>query len=196
MALRWYAARTQPRAELASADQLDRDGLEVFCPRITLPNPKVGHPDTPLFPGYLFVRLDLEDTGWPNIHPAHRLLGWVNFGGEIPSVPDEVLDELRKWVEESSREGIPWRRFRPGERVQIVSHNMQGLAEVVEEAKSPTARVKVLLHFMGRLVSAHVPWENLQPAEDLPIETNRPPRRTRGGGRWIQGFGQRAVTSG
>ena len=195
MALRWYAARTQPRAELASAAQLDRDGLEVFCPRITLPNPKLGHQEAPLFPGYLFVRLDLEESGWPNIHSAHRLLGWVSFGGEIPSVPDEAMAELRKSVEASNREGIPWRRFRPGERVQIVSHTMQELGEVVEEAKSPKARVKVLLNFMGRLLTVQVPSENLQPAEDPPIETYRSPRRTRGGGRWIQGFGPRAVAS-
>ena len=195
MALRWYAARTQPRAELASAAQLDRDGLEVFCPRVTIPDPKVGHPDTPLFPGYLFVRLDLEDTGWPNIHPAHRLLGWVNFGGEPAWLPDEVVADLANRVEALNREGIPWRRFRPGERVQIVSHTMQGLGEVVEEAKSPKARVKVLLNFMGRLITVQVPSENLQHTEDPPIESYRSPRRTRGGGRWIQGFGPRAVAS-
>ncbi len=121
--------------------------------------------------------------------------GWVSFGGEVPSVPDEVVSVLRERAEAIDREGGLWRHYRPGETVRIISNNIESLAEVIEEAKSPQARVKVLLSFMGRLVSAQVPWENLQPTEDLSSEKLRPTRRTRGRGRWIQGFGPRAAAT-
>ena len=116
------------------------------------------------------------------------MIGWVSFGGDIPSLPDNTVAELMEHWEAVNRQGGLWRRFRPGEKVRVVSHSLEGLAEVVKEAKSPHSRVQVLLQFMGSLVRAHVPWENLQPIEDRLEEKPRPPRRTRGRGRWVRGF--------
>ena len=193
MGLRWYVARTEPRAEFLAAQELSRDGYEIFSPCIKAPRPRPGLTNVPLFPGYLFLRCDPESEGWPVFRGAHRITGWVKFGGEIPCLPDDVMAEMMDRWEMINRQGGMLRRFLPGEKVLVDSGSFQGLAEVVEEAKSPQARAKVLLHFMGRLVQAQVPWENLKPVEDEPWETNQPPRRTRGRGRWIRGFGPRAM---
>ena len=195
MGLRWYAARTQPRAEFLAANELVRDGFQVFFPRIKALQPRKGHDHDPLFPGYLFLRCNPETDGWPAFRPAHRLIGWVNFGGEIPSLPDEVVDELQERSAAINREGGLWRRFRAGELVQVVSGNLEGLAEVVKETTSPQARVQVLMEFMGRLVRAQVPWEKVQPAGDQFTHKPRLDRRTRGRGRWIhRAHTQAAVT--
>ena len=90
------------------------------------------------------------------------------------------LDEL------SGGEGL-WRRFKPGEAVWVESGSIQGLGKVIEGAKSPRARAKVLLEFMGRIVQAQVPWESLSPVADKPTPAIRLARRTRGNRRWIQG---------
>lgn len=192
MGLGWYVARTEPRAEALAADELKRDGLAVFAPRVRAINPKRGHEEVPLFPGYLFVRCDPQTDGWPVFRPLHRILGWVNFGGDVPSLPDELVNELRDRLEVISSQGGMWRYFQPGEKVRVVSQSLEGLAEVVDHAKSPEARVKVLLEFMGRRVPAQVPWQNLLPVEPEPFIRPTikptPPRRTRGRGRWIGGF--------
>ena len=195
MARQWYIVRTKPRAEYLAAEELGRDGFETFFPQAKSPHNRISHADTPLFPGYLFLRVDLDGDGRYSFHQRHHLLGWVSFGGEIPSVPDEAVSALRERVAAIDSGGGLWRRYRPGEKVRIVSNKIESLAEVIEEAKSPQARVRVLLSFMGRLVSAQVPWENLQPIEEPPMETNRSPRRTRGRGRWIQGFGPAAAVA-
>jgi hypothetical protein len=87
-----------------------------------------------------------------------------------------------------------WTRFRLGETVRVALGPTESLAEVVEEARSPQARVGVLLEFLGRQVEVKVPWKNVQPVgyQGL-IETwsERPPRRTRGKGRWLTGYGPR-----
>jgi hypothetical protein len=77
--------------------------------------------------------------------------------------------------------------------VRITSKILESVAHVVDQPKSSQGRVKVLLEFMGRLVPAQVPWEQLQPIYDDPLETRQTPRRTRGGGRWVRGFGPRAA---
>ena len=72
---------------------------------------------------------------------------------------------------------------------------MATVAEVVEESKSPQGRVKVLLEFMGRLVSAQVGWQDLTPIQDEQYPKRRVPRRTRGGGRWIRDAGSPALST-
>ena len=195
MGSKWYVARTEPRGEFLAAAELARDGFEIFSPRVKEPTSRRRHADYPLFPGYLFIRWDLEAGEWPSFRRVHRITGWVRFGGEIPWLPDEVVAGLMERWETINRQGGVLKRFPPGEKVRIVSGSLQGLAQVVEEAKSPQARAKVLLQFMGRLVQAHVPWESLRPLDNQPADGTRIPRRTRGGGRWIRGFGPSAPAS-
>ena len=196
MSAAWYVIRTQSRAEYIAAAELHREGFEVFLPRIKAAGHRMGHDDAPLFPGYLFLRWEAGPEAWPSFRPAHRVLGWVAFNGEIPSLTDAMVSELRERVDAMNHEGGLWRRFQAGERVQVNSGNMHSLAEVVEDSKSPHARVKVLLNFMGRMISAQVPWETVQPIEnhsesyleDQSSARPRVPRRTRGKGRWVRGF--------
>ena len=197
MAHRWYVIRTEPRAEFLAAGELQKDGIEIFFPRVKAIKPRIGRTDNPYFPGYLFVRCDPEGSGWPHFRPSHRVLGWVRFGNQIPSLPDDVMQALKESSQAINHEGGLWHRFLAGDKVNVVSSGISGLAEVAEDVKSPNARVRVLLEFMGRLVSAQVPWESLQPvgnqAGNDPRETQRPPRRTRGGRRWVRGVGLRAT---
>ena len=185
MASRWHVIRTESRAEYLAAGELDRDGFEVFFPRVTVAHPRKGHADAPLFPGYLFLRCNLEGDGRPSFTRAHRVLGWVRFGGDIPWLPDRLVAELKL----RSEDGGLRRQFRPGELVRIEADAVQGIAKVVEDAKSSHSRVNVLLEFMGRSVPAQVPWESLQPIEEWEAGNQRVPRRTRGRGRWVRGFG-------
>ena len=183
----WYVIRVHPRAEYLAAEELIRDGHEVFFPCVTVAYARVGHSDTPLFPGYLFIRLDLERDGWPSFRVAHRVAGWVNFQGEVPTVPKEIVDALALRLDEKTGGQGLWRRFQPGDLVKVVAGALRGRGEVVEVAKTPNGRAKVLLEFMGRMVEAKVPWDALQSAK-MNWGKPRLPRRTRGMGRWTPDF--------
>jgi len=119
-------------------------------------------------------------------------IGWVEFDGDRPQIPNDVVDELRTKIAEIDDDGGHWTRYKPGQQVRVVSGKMESLAEVLEEPKSPNSRVRVLMSFMGGLVPARVPWEEIQSVTEDQI---RPPRRTRGRGRWINGFGPRVETA-
>lgn len=192
----WHVIRIQPRAEYLAAEELIRDGYEIFFPCFKSVYARAGHADTPLFPGYMFIRCDPKNEGWPSFRLAHRVAGWVNFQGIVPTVPSDVVDALSQRLDEKDGGQGLWRRFRPGDLVQVDTGSLEGIGEVIEGAKSPTGSAKVLLEFMGRLVQAKVPWDALQFAEERPLERQRLPRRTRGRGRWTQGFKRRmAATS-
>ena len=142
-------ARTTPLAEYVARDHLRTAGLEVFLPCGQTRTRRAGHHDTPLFPGYLFLRYDLETQGWGALRRFSQLVGLVTFGGEAPSVPDEVIDELAVKAETMSGRGGLWPRYQPGDRVSVSVGPIESLAEVVEGVSLPTARVRVLLEFFG-----------------------------------------------
>jgi transcriptional antiterminator RfaH len=186
----WHLVRTKPMSEYLAALALERNGYELYFPLVQTPRPRSGHADTPLFPGYLFIRQDRNGSGLPAINRIAGLIGWVQFDDVVPTVPDAVIAELVRRVGAINQTGGHWRRYRPGERVSVNWGSTESLAEVLEEPQSPESRVSVLLDFMGRLVRARVPWQDLHPASDDSARFNggRPPRRTRGNGRWVRGF--------
>jgi transcriptional antiterminator RfaH len=196
MTRKWFVVRTNRNGEYLAATELTGDGLETYSPTIKTTKPRNGHTDSPMFPGYIFVRCDTEINGWPLLRRSGHVLGWVRFGTEVPSIPDEAIEGLRERLTNVNFDGGEWRRYEPGELVQVVSDTVEGLARVVERAKSPQARVKVLLSFMGGFVPAQIPWENLRPTEKSPShEPSRQRRRTRGRGRWIQGLSGRTPST-
>jgi len=185
----WYVLRTEPSAEYQAAKELTREGFDIFFPTMKSPQNRMGHTNAPMFPGYLFLRHDPEAAEWPSFRPAHRVTGWVRFGGEIPSVPDDVITQLTQRLAGIDPSTGLWRRFRHGEAVKVNSGQFQSIGEVVEEAKRPEARSLVLLEFMGQMVKAKIPWSDLEPISHNLVELNKAPRRTRGRGRWVRGFG-------
>ena len=100
---------TEPRAEYLAADELARDGFEVFLPRVKVTETRLGHTDTPLFPGYIFLRCPAEDGGWPLFKKIHRIVKLVSFGEGIPTVPHEVIQELEHRLAEVNEGGGLWR---------------------------------------------------------------------------------------
>ncbi len=190
----WYPIRVRPRCEYSAHDAMRREGLEVYLPLVKTPEPRRGRRDEILFPGYLFVRHDWSQPGrqGPNRFPG--VLDWVRFDGNIPGIPEHEMDELVRRVDSINATGGVWRRYKAGEAVMVATGGLSTLGKVVEEPTSPESRVELLLTFLGRQVSVKVPWRDLSPlgGEAAMLPRRRAPRRTRGKGRWVRGFGERS----
>jgi hypothetical protein len=68
---RWYVARTQPRAEGRAIANLEKQNFRTFCPRFRKSRQharRVENVLVPLFPSYIFVRLDLSRDRWRSVN--------------------------------------------------------------------------------------------------------------------------------
>src|SRR5262245_46783533 len=93
---RWYVLRTKPRCEGLATAALRARELEVYFPRLVVgawARSAMGPSGAtePLFPGYLFVRLELPaQYGTAAWTPGVR--GLVGFGdGQPEPIDDRVL---------------------------------------------------------------------------------------------------------
>ena len=112
-----------------------------------------------------------------------------------PPVPDQVVGDLAQKLEQMNAGHGTWRRPKPGDQMTVAIGSTQTMAQVVAQAKSPHARVRVLLDFLGTRVPAQVSPESLEFAIGALRPTaapHHPPRRTRGSRRWIRGQGPQA----
>ena len=191
MTKHWYVVRTKPNSDSLAAFAMELEGFELFSPRVDVPAEENRYKQAPLFPGYLFLRCDIRAHALPVVSRFPGVLGWVRFDGNVPHLPDAVITELQDRVATIHTTGGLWNRFGVGEVVGVSHGKFEGLATVLNGPTSPDARVRVLLDFMGRRVTATVPWRSLSSKPDISEEPPSSRRRTRGRGRWIKGFGPR-----
>ncbi len=159
----WYCARTQPKHEhIAAAGLHTRLGLEVFHPRLRLERATargVVRVIEPLFPCYIFVHCDLTEH-LDKIRYVNGVSSLVSFGGTIPVVPDEVIDDLRQCFE-SEEPMLVEDRLCAGAEVTLADGALAGSHGVVVRVLPAKQRVQILLDFLGRTTLAEVDRKSL-----------------------------------
>lgn len=149
--LRWYALRTKPRKEPEVEKRLGNLSLEVFLPWLRSRR-RIGSRYQwvliPLFPGYLFCRLDLYVSG----KSARYLPGvtdFVKFGSRIADVGIEVIQGLRERCPNGIAQFQP-RAYKAGEHVMVKEGPFSGLEAIFEREIKGSERVAILLDLLGR----------------------------------------------
>src|SRR4030065_1632094 len=151
MTQQWYALRSKPRKEDIVWKHVHDRGYEVFFPRIRVHpvNPR-SRKVKPYFPGYIFVRLDLEMLGNSVIQWMPHTVGLVSFGGEPAPVPDHLIHAIRRRVEEiASAGGEVFDGLKQGEVVRIDHGPFEGYEAIFDARLPGSERVRVLLKILS-----------------------------------------------
>lgn len=149
--LRWYTIRTKPRKEATVAQRLGDLSLEVFLPWLRSRR-RVGSRHqwllVPLFPGYLFCRVDLVLSGKAARY-APGVKDFVKFGSRVADVGMEVIETLRQRCPNGVAQVQP-RMYQTGEPVMISEGPFSGLEAIFDREMKGSERVAVLLEILGR----------------------------------------------
>jgi transcription antitermination factor NusG len=151
LALSWYALHSHPRKEDALNSQLLATGIESYYPhlRIHPVNPRA-RKIAPYFPGYLFVRVDLQEVPLVVFQRTPHAVGMVTFGGEPAVVPENMIIALRHYLEEMVTEEREGRQnLKKGETVEILSGPFAQYPAIFDARLPGTPRVKVLLTMLN-----------------------------------------------
>ena len=104
----------------------------------------------PYFPGYMFVHTDIEQTGFSTFNWMPHAIGLVMYGDEAAHVPDNLIHEIRKRVEEIDAAGGEMLEvLKPGDRVRIEHGPFAGYEGIFDTRLPGTERVRVLLEFIS-----------------------------------------------
>lgn len=153
----WYCVKAQTKREHIAAGHLRELGeVEVFCPRLKYRKAtrrgKIWWVE-PMFPGYLLARFSLLEQERA-VTFCQGVRGLVKFGGQVPPVPEDFVELLRREIRQREHEGEEILTLQPvleiGEEVEVAVGPFQGMKGQVMAVAPAAERVKVLLEFLGR----------------------------------------------
>jgi transcription antitermination factor NusG len=158
---RWYAIYTCSRHEKKVAEHLKVLDIDHFLPLFTevrdWKNGKASI-EAPLFPAYVFARVDLRNrVKLLRIPSVVRLVGCRN---EPAPISDSEIETLRIGLKHYKFEPHPY--LKVGDKVRVIRGALEGLEGVLSR-KSGLARVVVNVESIMRAVSLQIDGSDLEP---------------------------------
>ena len=159
--MQWYAVHTHARDEMKAMRHLGRQGFEVYLPQLLKRRRHARRTDwvpSPLFPRYLFVRMDPEGMRWRAINSTSGVSYLVCNGDRPTFVPSGIIEEILDRTGDDGMVHINPGPFKKGAPVRITDGafcDHVGLFECADDQM----RVFILLDLMGRQVKVRVAAE-------------------------------------
>src|SRR5690554_6040395 len=150
--MNWYVLYTKPRWERKTAGELERMGIQVYCPVITTVrqwSDRKKKVTAPLFTSYIFVRLKEKDRN--QVFAANGVVRYLFWLGKPAIVRDQEIETIERWLNNDMYEDIQVRSFQRGERVEIQSGPMKGQKGVVKEVRKK--EIRLVLESLGYVVT-------------------------------------------
>ena len=150
--MHWYVVHTKPRQEARALLNLEQQGYECFLPLLTAEKLHQGAltvVNEPLFPRYLFIRLDADASGkgWGPIRSTKGVSRLVTFGTEAAKLDERLIETLRAQSGELARQTK--KLFTPGERLLVTDGPFAGL-EAIYKMTDGESRVMVLIELLSK----------------------------------------------
>jgi transcriptional antiterminator RfaH len=160
--LSWYVVHTKIRQEALAMTNLNRQGFECYMPMIKmekLRRHKATLVEEPMFPRYLFIRLDSSGSGqsWSPIRSTLGVSQLVRFGGQ-PAVVDSQLIALLRSREQGGR---PEPLFKAGEKVVVADGPFAGIEAIFKTADAES-RSMILLEMLSKPVAMRIETASLR----------------------------------
>ena len=160
--LEWFAVHTRSRHETSVCEKLRDKQIETFLPLYNSSkrwkNGQVAG-SAPLFPGYLFVRIDTKNQ--LSVLRTSGVAKLVGFGKKPAALSDSEITQLQAAVAKGNRLS-PHPFLTVGNRVRIKCGPLTGLTGIMTRDKQRT-RVVLSVQLISRSVSVDLDIADLEP---------------------------------
>lgn len=153
---------TKPREDERAEQHLLNQGYEIFRPLIRHYGIKQGKQVArvePLFPRYIFIRLDDVMSNWSKIRSTRGVAQLVRFADLPAIVPASIIGLLKGQCVDDNILDITGDEpfvFKSGDSVEITEGSFKGLQAIIAEQKGED-RVLLFLNLLGKQQTLEIP---------------------------------------
>lgn len=143
-----------------------RQGFECFAPTFkaqTIRAGKLCELEQPLFPGYVFILMGMEDN-WLSLRSTRGVNRVVAFCGQPCCVQDAIIDHLRQRCAATGSKVV----LMPGDRVQVRVGEFADM-DAIFLFMDGEERVMLLLSILNREQQVQVRLANVQTVQQVAI---------------------------
>jgi len=101
-----------------------------------------------LFPGYILLKMQVDDETWPVVRNTAGVTGFVGVDGKPTPLPKEEVHGIREFTELEAPKYEA--KFRKGDGIRIVDGPFADFIGKVDEIDEEKGRLKVLVSIFGR----------------------------------------------
>lgn len=162
MTLKWYVVHVYSGFEnkvklaleerIATSPHPDKFG-EVVVPTeqvVELVKGKRRTSNRKFYPGYILVRMHLDDETWHIVNDTAKVTGFLG-GREKPSpISDDEAQQILNRMEAGKLKPQPKFLFEPGDDIRVIDGPFTNFNGTVEEVNPEKGKIKVLVSIFGR----------------------------------------------
>ena len=156
----WYVVHTYAGQESRTATTLTQKVeaqnmtgwiKEILIPtqdKIKIAKGKKSTVKEKIFPGYILIKMEVNDDSWLAVRTTPGVTGFVGTGSKPTRLPDSEVEAIQKFVAQEAPKSQT--AFTKGEAVRIVEGPFSDMLGSVQDIDEGKGKVKVLVSIFGR----------------------------------------------
>jgi transcriptional antiterminator NusG len=157
----WYVVHTysgfEEKVKISLEHKIQKRGLEDRIERILIPTEKVievrggkkREAQKKFYPGYILVRMQLDDDTWHLVRNIPRVTGFVGGTKPLP-IPEEEIEQILQQLERGASQPQVKTQFETGEQVRITDGPFANFIGSVEEVDMEHGKLRVMVSIFSR----------------------------------------------
>lgn len=175
-AKKWYIVHTysgqearakQSLVERAAALGHEKEIDEVLIPEENVVEMVAGKKRTSkrkFFPGYILVRMELNDETWHVVKGTPKITGFVGNATQPPAISDDEVARMTQRIKEGAAKPKPLISFEQGESVRVTTGPFANFSGFIDEVMVEKEKLRVMVQVFGRATPVVLDYTNVEKA--------------------------------
>jgi transcriptional antiterminator NusG len=171
---RWYIIHVysgfEKKVRESIREQAEQKGLSAMFEDILVPMEEVVevrrgkrvNAERKFFPGYVLVKMVLNDETWSLVRNTAKVTGFLGPGGKPAPIPEHEAERIRNQVAEGVEHPKHTIAFVSGDHVRVSDGPFASFSGVVEEVDEAKGRLKVSVSIFGRATPVELEYSQVE----------------------------------
>ncbi len=177
MSKQWYVIHAysgyENKVREALLERIERFDMDESFEEIMVPSEEVvelrGGQERKIqrkfFPGYVLVKMELNDSTWHLVKDTPRVMGFIGGTREKPTpISEEEAKGIMQQLEHGAEISKPKISFEPGEMVRVIDGPFNDFSGAVEEVNYEKSKVRVAVLIFGRSTPVELEFSQIEKA--------------------------------
>lgn len=162
MSLKWYVVHVysghEQKVKLALEEKINNSKRpekfgDILIPTenvVELKNGKKKESSRKFYPGYILLRMDLDNETWHIVNSTPKVTGFLGGKNKPAPISDKEAENIVDKMQQGKNKPQPKYFFEPGDEVRVVDGPFATFNGMVEEVLPEKEKIKVLVSIFGR----------------------------------------------